>query len=193
MASQPSELYGPLPKSTDGRRALPTERKTYNIKNMWQRHHEIVNLAALGYKQVEIAKILNIEPQTVSNTLNAELGKEKLGELREIRDGETKLRLEQIRVLTDRALATYHEIFDNENGEATLKERKEVADTVLLELSGLRVAQKQINANVSLTPEDFAEFKARGIAAMREAGLVVDVEPEEVPSNESNNSQEKIS
>lgn len=173
-------LYGFDQREPDERRVPAEERKTWNIKAFWQRHHEIVNLAAQGYKQVEIAKILNIDPQTVSNTLNSTLGEEKLANLREIRDGETKVRLEQVRILTDKAIQVYHEIFDNERGEATLKDRKEAANAVLLELSGLRVPtriQSQSNVTV-LTATELAEFKARGIAALRESGLVAESKEE---------------
>ena len=92
------------------------------------------------------------------------------------RDEETKVRVEQIRILTDKALATYNEIFDNESGEVTLKERKEAADMVLKELSGLRVPTKIMSqASVTvLTADEIREFKSRGISAMREAGLVTE-------------------
>jgi hypothetical protein len=181
MATQLRDgLYGLEYREPDSRRVDPAERKTYDCKQMWQRHHEIVNLAAEGWKQVEIAKILHIDPQTVSNVLNGVLGKEKLSELRSIRDGEVKLRLEQVRVLADKALDIYHEILDNESGEATLRDRKDVADTIILELSGMRVPTKSLNAAVTISANDMADFKARGIAAMRESGILVDVAPEQI-------------
>jgi len=164
-------LYGLEFRDRDLRRVEEgEERKTYDVKSMWQRSHEIVNLAARGFKQTEIADILGCHPQTVSNTLNGELGKKKLSELREGRDDEAKMVQEKIRVLTDKALQTYHEIFDNEDGAASVKDRKDVADTVLLELSGLRAPTKHISA--TLSAEEIEEFKVRG----RE---VIDVTPKE--------------
>ena len=41
-----NELYGYETRDLDLRRK--DERKTYDIKQMWQRTHEIINLAALG-------------------------------------------------------------------------------------------------------------------------------------------------
>jgi DNA-binding CsgD family transcriptional regulator len=168
-------------RDTDERRVDPEERKTHDIKAMWQRHHEIVNLAAQGFKQVEIAEILNIDPQTVSNTLNSTLGKEKLSELREIRDGEAKKNVEKIRILKDKAIQVYHKIFDNPDGQATLKDQKEVATTVLMELSGLREPTKiqSHHTSIALTTEELTAFKQRGIQASKEAGLVIDVTPED--------------
>ncbi len=167
-------LYGMEFREQDLRRAEEGERKSYDIKSLWQRNHEIVNLAVRGYKQVQIAEILNVCPATVSNTLNSELGMRKISELRECRDDEAKLTQEKIRTLTAKALATYQEILDNEAGEATLRERKDVSDTIALELSGLRAPTKHISA--TLSPEEISEFKTRGLKASEE---VIDVTAEE--------------
>lgn len=175
-------LYGFEFRDVDKRRVAPEERKTYEAKALWQRSHEIVNLAARGFKQTEIAEILNIHPQTVSNTLNSELGKYKLSEIRLERDEEAKKVSEKIRVLTNKALQVYHEIFDDESGEASLRDKKATADTVLLELSGLRAPTRidSRHVSMSLTSEELEEFKLRGIKAAREAGLIVDVPAKEV-------------
>jgi len=176
-------LYGFEFRDMDLRRVPEgEEKKTYNIKQLWQRSHEIINLAAQGYKNTDIAEILGITPATVSLTLNSELGQKKLSDIRFGRDEEAKKTSEKIRILTAKAIQTYHEIFDNENGEATLKDRKDVADTVLLELSGLRAPTKIQTSSVStvLTADEIEAFKNRGLKAAKEAGLdnVVDVTPE---------------
>lgn len=175
-------LYGFEMREQDLRRKDGEERKTYEIKQMWQRTHEIVNLAAQGFKQVDIARILNIDPQTVSNALNSQLGEEKLAIVRKSRDEEAKVMVERIRVLTDKAIATYHEIFDDESGNIGLMHKKEVADTVLLELSGLRVPTKVQGHSIHtfLTSQELDEFKRRGIEAARESGMIVDVPSEDI-------------
>lgn len=174
-----NSLYGFEFRDIDHRRTSEGERKTYDVKQMWQRSHEIVNLAARGFKQTEIAEILGITPATVSNTLNGKLASKKLSEIRFERDEETKKISEKIRVLTNKALQTYHEIFDNENGEATLRDRKDVADTVLLELSGLRAPTKIQSSHIStvLTAEEIRSFKERGRLAAEQAGVVITIEP----------------
>ena len=178
-------LYGFEFRDVDLRRVPEGEEKsTYNIKQLWQRSHEIINLAARGFKNTDIAKVLGITPACVSLTLNSELGQKKLSEIRGARDEEAKVVTESIRVLTEKALATYHEIFDNDDGLATLKDRKDVADTVLLELSGLRAPTRIQSSNVSMTlsAEEIAEFKKRGARAAAEMGEVIDLN--EVPKNE---------
>lgn len=174
-------LYGFDFLEEDGRRVLPEERKTPEIKALWQRNHEIIDLHVRGYNGTEIAEILNIHPQTVSNTLNSELGKRKVSELRYGKDEEVKKVAEKVRILTNKALNVYHEIFDDENNEATLKDKKETADTVVLELSGLRVPAKSVSVSThtTLTKDELDNFKKRGIAAARESGMIIDIEPEE--------------
>ena len=111
--------------------------------------------------------------------------------MRGARDEEAKVVSEKIRVLTDKALATYHEIFDNESGEATLKDRKDVADTVLLELSGLRAPTRIQSSNVSMTlsAQEIEEFKQRGARAAKEMGEVIDLNEvkKDEPSGSSTN------
>jgi hypothetical protein len=111
-------------------------------------------------------------------TLNSELGQKKLSVIRQDRDADARKTSEKIRVLTAKAIQTYHEIFDNEDGQATLKDRKDEADTVLLELSGLRAPTKIQSSSVTtvLTAEEIENFKNRGIKAAKEAGMVIDVE-----------------
>lgn len=167
-------LYGLEFREPDLRRS--GERKTYDIKQLWQRNHEIVNLAARGFKQVDIAEILGITPATVSNTLNSELGEKKLSDIRLGRDKEAKKVTEKIRVLTNKALQTYHEIFDDESGECNLRDKKAVADTVVLELSGLRAPTKihSVNATYQLTKEELEGFKQRGMKAVKEAEVIAE-------------------
>jgi len=173
-------LYGFEFRDVDLRRTPEGEpRKRYEIKALWQRSHEIINLAARGFKQTDIAEVLNISEATVSLTLNSELGQKKLAEIRNVRDEDAKKTSEKIRILTNKAIETYHEIFDNENGEASLKDRKDVADTVLLELSGLRAPTRVQTSSVStvLTAEEIERFNNRGRVAAKESGFedVVDM------------------
>ena len=74
---------------------------------LWQRSHEILALAVRGLKGTQIAELLNISPQTVSNTLNSDLGQRKLSIMRRTRDDAAVQVSERIAVLTERALDTY--------------------------------------------------------------------------------------
>ena len=84
-------LYGFDYREVDLRRVADREeKKTYNIKALWQRSHEIINLAAQGYKNTDIAEILGVTPACVSLTLNSELGQKKLSDIRQDRDADAK-------------------------------------------------------------------------------------------------------
>lgn len=170
-------LYGFEFREPDKRRS--SERKTYDIKSLWQRNHEIINLAARGFKGTQIAEILNVHPQTVSNTLESELGRRKLSEIRLERDEEAKKVSEKIRVITNKALDTYHEIFDDKDGQVSLKDKGEFATHFLNNMSGLK-APTRIQAShghMILTPEELEAFKQRGLEAARASGMIVDMEP----------------
>jgi len=172
-------LYGFEFREVDERRVDLEDKKTYQIKQLWQRSHEIINLAAQGFKNVEIAEIVGVTPACVTMTLNSELGQKKLSDIRMSRDNDVRKTAEKIRVLTAKALQVYHEIFDNESGEATLKDRKDTADTVVLELSGLRAPTKIQSTSVStvLTAEEIQAFKDRAKKAASQSGITIDVEP----------------
>ena len=172
-------LYGFEFRKPDGRRKPAGERKTYDIQQLWQRNHEIVNLAALGHKGTEIAKILGINQQTVSNTLNSELGQCKLSDIRLERDDEAKEISKKIKVLTEKALDTYNKIFDDESGQVNLKDKGNFAISFLGEMSGLKAPTRIQSQSVHtiLTAEELEEIKKRGIEAARASGLIVDVEP----------------
>jgi predicted transcriptional regulator len=169
-------LYGFEFRDLDKRRREKAGRTTYDIKQLWQRNHEIINLAAKGFKNLEIAEILNVSKATVSSTLNSELGEKKLSEIRYGRDEEAKKVTEKIRVLTSKALATYHEIFDDESGDCSMKDKKSVADTVVLELSGLRAPTKihSLSASYQLSKEELEAFKDRGMKAVNDAELTTE-------------------
>ena len=184
-------LYGFEMREEDLRRV--EQRKSPDIKQMWQRSFEIIGMAASGMKNVEIAKLLNISPQTVSNTLNSELGMKRLSELRGERDARYDDVQERIREQTQLALDVYQRILEAEESDpvVNLKDKVGVANTVMLELSGHRAAQKVHQVNTQATLDEIAAFKERGKAAAAEAGLLVKLEEspdgtfKEVPITES--------
>jgi len=171
-----NSLYGFPIREPDRRRS--NDRRVYDIKRLWSRNKEILQLDSMGYKGPEIAKILNIDKQTVSNTLNSTLGKEAQLVIRNERDDEYQAMRESVMELTWKALEVYEEILDSEVESTKLK--KETADTIALELAGMRAPTKiqSMTAHAVLTSEELDEFKKRGFEAARRAGRLIEVEGE---------------
>lgn len=172
-----STLYGFDTISPDLRRNYDrSERKTYEIKQLWQRSHEIINLALKGFSNVDIAKLLGITPQAVCNTLNSEIGMKKLSAMRQERDKDAIKVSEEITKLTEKALRVYNDLLDAPTDQVSWKLRKETADTVVLDLAGHRAPTKidTRSMHFSATIDEIEEFKRRGIAAARAAGMIVD-------------------
>lgn len=174
-----TSLYGFEVRQKDRRRVEQGDRKTYNIQQLWQRTHEIIAMTLLGMKEVEVAKTLNIHPQTVSNTINSDLGRKKLSELRKERDKDFTKVAEEVAKLFPIAMKTYERILE---GEEKSKLQKETADTILMDIGGYRAPTKIQGEHVHayLGKEEIEEFKKRGIEAARASGMLV----EEVPEGE---------
>lgn len=172
-ATVQTSLYGFEVRKPDKRRAEPEERKTYNIQQLWQRTHEIIALTLIGMKEVEVAKSLNIHPQTVSNTINSELGKKKLSEMREERDKSFTKVAEETARLFPLAMKTYERILE---GEEKSKLQKETADTIVMDIGGYRAPTKTQSESVHafLSKEDIEEFKKRGTEAAKASGMLVE-------------------
>lgn len=175
-------LYGFEFRKWDNRRKTLDEKKggTFDITQLWQSNHEIINLTARGFKQTEVAEILNVNISTIKRTLGSELGMKKLSEIRLERDNEAKKVSEKIRVITNKALKVYHEIFDDESGECGLKDKGEFAKHFLNDMSGLRAPTKvqSVSAHYTLTEEELKGFKERGMKAACDTGLVIESEVE---------------
>ena len=176
MANAP--FYGQ--RLPDGRRTPPGERKRYDIKKLWQHNHEIVNLTALGLKQPQVAEILGVTEQTVSNTVNSTLGKEKLNLLRGTRDADTWDAAKKIQELAKTSLELYEKLLsgdytDSEGNviEVSVGTKVAVAKHITNDLSGLKAPTKLEGrfAHAHLTSDEIEELKARGRKAAEELDM----------------------
>jgi DNA-binding CsgD family transcriptional regulator len=186
-----TSLYGFEVRVPDKRRVEPEGRKTYNIQQLWQRTHEIIALTLLGMKEVEVAKSLNIHPQTVSNTINSDLGRKKLSEMREERDKDFTKVAEETAKLFPIAMKTYERILE---GEEKSKLQKETADTIVMDIGGFRAPTKVQGEHVHayLDRDAIEEFKKRGIEAARASGMLVEEIPEAETINEGEGNEKTV-
>ena len=176
-------------REEDLRRVPGHERKTFEVQEMWQVHHEIVRMKILGFKATEIAEKLNVSAQMVSYTLNSQVVKDKLAVMEGARDADTIEVAKEIAKMFPKALKVYDKILDeeDENGlphsGASLGLQKATADRVL-EVGGhgpvRRIDARHAHAHAHFTAEEIKEIKERGKVAALESGEIVDVEVEEV-------------
>lgn len=178
MSSNPTtcrrSLYGFEIREHDHRRD-DSGRKTHEIKQVWQRNHEILRLALLGHKYVDIAATLGISAQTVSNTLNSQLGMEKLSEMRAKRDADSIEVAEEVKKLFPKALEIYEEILHSDSDEISFELKLKAANNVLMDLGGHKAPTKIQGQFVHghLTAEDLNVIKERGKEAAKARGLLV--------------------
>jgi len=166
-------LYGFDMTSPDKRRR--DEPRKFDIKMLWQRNHEILGMFLSGMPMNDIATKLNITPASVSNTVNSQLGEQKLAEMRKERDSEYIDVGKKVAELAEKALSVYEDILNNDTVSYNLK--KATADTLLMDLGGHRAPIKIDSRSVSLSAsmEELEEFKRLGHAAAKEAGFLIDI------------------
>lgn len=142
------------------------EERRYEIKHLWNLHHDILRQSALGRKNVDIAETLNITPATVSYTRNSILGKEKLEGLQEQADAETVNVVRRIKMLAPKALDVLNDILDDK--VVDIRIQKDVAFGVL-DRAGYGPIRKTINADVPITPDFIDSLKRRA----KESGMEI--------------------
>jgi DNA-binding CsgD family transcriptional regulator len=157
-----------------GRDNQPTQQ--HDISKLWQRSHEILRLAFLGYKHKEIALQLGISPITVTNTVNSSLGKDKLNLMRGAKDAETIDVALKVQELLPKAMQVYEDILTG--NLADLKLKKQTADVIVKDLGGhaapQRIEGKFGHIHAILTPEELNNVKERGRLAALKEGLLIE-------------------
>ena len=174
MATATNELYGFETYAQDRRR---TPERKFEIKQLWQRSHEILNLALLGHSNKTISQLLGVTPATVSNALNSTVGKKKLSTLRKTRDDEALELSKEITDLTELAIKTYKMLFEAPVENTGYELKKSLADTVMMDIAGHRAATKVDNRSINfhLTSSEIDEFKERGLKQLNQNPEVIDV------------------
>ena len=170
----------------DKRRADPGERKTYEVKNLWSRHHEIIRLALLGWKNNKIASQLGITPESVSQVLNCQLGKEKLKAMQLERDASVMDMKKEVDSLLPAAMKVYTEILnaDENNTRVSMSLKKATADTITQNLGG-HEAPKQLNiAHGHFDVAQIEAIKQRGIELARANGMLAEENPTPTPTSD---------
>ena len=172
--AEASANFNPDIRERDKRRG--TGQRRFDIKQLWNQNHEILRLSFLGWRNIEIAKRLNISPITVSNTINSTLGQKKLQNMREKRDSEVIGISEKIANLAEGAVKVYEEIIKDDEGRVSMSLKKNTADTILKDILGHQAPKKVEGkfAHAHLDSETIETIKQRHKEAAAAAGILAE-------------------
>jgi formate dehydrogenase maturation protein FdhE len=129
---QQSELRALISAASPDKRRAPGGNKNYLLKELRSLHFEISRLAALGHKNVDIAQILQIDPQTVSNALNTPLVMRQVARLQKRRNEVVANNdaAQEINSMVSDALTALKEVV-NDREEKSIGARLSAANSIL--------------------------------------------------------------
>jgi DNA-binding CsgD family transcriptional regulator len=152
------------------RRFVP--KRNYEVKSLWENHHSMLRMLALGHSNADIAEAHGVTAQTISNLRNSPVAKTKLHSLRETLDSEAIDIGARINEFAPLALKLLEDVISGEV-EAPIAIRAKYA-SVHLGRAGFGEVKKIASVNTHLTRDDIELIKMRAIDSAREAGLIVE-------------------
>jgi len=173
------EKYFTAPREPDQRRNNGEDRKTFEVNEMWEMHHEIVRLLVMGMKNVEICKVLNVSQPMVSYVRNSKVVKDHLAIMRSARDADTIDVARDIREKAPKALALLESIIDDQGETHSMALVAKTAESWLDRAGhGAIKTVKVAGAVAHFTADEIMDIKR---AANEEAEManMIDVTPKE--------------
>ncbi len=164
----------------DKRRIPPNEpRKTWQVTEMWELHHEIARRLLLGQKNTVIAQALNCHPQTISLIRNSPVVQDHLDLMKGAADANAVDVAQRITEMAPEALDVLKEVLEAKE-TASLSLRAKVAGDILDRAghSAIRTVRTE-GIHAHLTSDDLERIKARALEKARDAGIVVDITQED--------------
>lgn len=178
----PNEKYFG-PRGPDERRLQEGEKRTFEVQQMWEVHHEIVRRLVLGQKATHIAKDLGVSVQMVSYVRNSPVVRDKIEIMKGARDADTIDLAKRIRENAAPALRLLEDIIEGEvDGQnVPLGMRAKEANTMLARggYGPISNVRGQFS-HAHYSSEEIDEIKQRAREAGLKSGVVVDAEIEEV-------------
>ncbi len=167
------DKYFTAPRDPDARRS--TERKTFEVSEMWELHHEIVRRLVLGQKNSEIAKALNVTPVMVSYTRNSKVVQKQLDLMRAARDAETFDVAIRIRENAPAALELLEGIIEDGGDTHGIALAARTAES-MLDRGGYAAPKKLEGVIAHFTKDEIEELKRQAMESGKNAGMVIEAE-----------------
>lgn len=157
--------------SRDMRRVEPGTHRTYEVKEIWDTHQEIIRLIVLGYGNVEIADMVGYTPQTVSNIRNSPVVRERIEELQSAVAHRTVDIAARVRAFEPVALEHLEQIILGRVQGVSEALRAKTCENYLSR-GGHGTVQKIAAVSGTLTREDIEALKQRAKDAARAQGAM---------------------
>lgn len=146
----------------DGRRS---ERR-YEIKDLQDRHHEMIRMKLKGFDNIAIAEALDVTPENVSVVLNSNIAKQHIAALQGKRDE----RCVDFLTSMEQMLPKIHELYSNviEEDKRITPQRERMARDLLDRVGYGKVTKVEGRVrHAHLTMEDIAGIKEGARASVR--------------------------
>ena len=160
--SNPEKYYNPDRGLDLRRRKDPSQTNRWSVSEMWDIHHEIARMLLLGWKNVDIAKKLDISREMVSGVRNSPVVRERLALMHKARDADAIDVAKEIKDFAPVALNLLKDIVkgegDAEGASIGLRGRHAID---LVEKAGHVAVQKSLGLVGHLTSEDIEKIKER--------------------------------
>lgn len=155
------------------------KKKSNEVQRLQEKHHIIIQLAALGFKGTDIAETVGVTPQTVYNILGSANAKQLLGLLRGSRESDIVNIKKELKTLEQPSVDVFRNILTGIGVKDEVKLK--AATTVLKDIAGYE-APKNVNVkhDVPLSSGQIAEIKRDAISCgIVEEATFEDIEKEE--------------
>ena len=147
------------------RNTVSGENGEWELSRLRARHHMMISLHCAGLSNYEIAQQIGCTPQTVSNTLNSEIGREEVRKaLEKLQDG----RADALGILNDNVNA----VANNLVRLALTSEKEDVQARVglgILDRTGTGPMRTNVNVDRKFSKEDLEDVMRRA----KEGGMEI--------------------
>lgn len=181
-----------------GRHPYKDSGEKYEIEQITEWHREILRLALLGYRPVDIAEIVGFTKEHVSTIMNSGVFKDQLSILQAARDADSISVSKRIAAMAPVALERVNEILQDpihrvevneETGQTVVKIDDRIDPALkartaqdLLDRAGFKAVDRK--AILHMTKEDMDDMKQGAMEAGIADGLIVPMEEAEVVEEE---------
>lgn len=163
--------FDTIKNSRDRRRTRSPEGPQMQLRELRPRHHEIIRLGLLGFKNRQIARMLNITPQSVTICLSSQVAREYMSLLQAARSCNAVDLAKEISDFAPTCVEVIKEGIQDETVPMPVRMREA---REFLGLGGYVKPQRlSVQGTIThLTPQEIEEIKKRALQTAQLAGVL---------------------